>query len=59
MGVSEQNQLDAFAKFCGRRGLDRYLTSHDWLHFALSYNGRLEAQNDYHGKLERAYERHK
>jgi hypothetical protein len=59
MGESEKNQLDAFARFCHEAGLVRYLTSLDWLHFALGYNGRLEAQNDYHGKLKRAYELHR
>ncbi len=54
---SEGAQLAAFAAFCRHGGLDRFLRSHDWTHFALGYNGPGEAENDYAGKLAAAYQR--
>jgi hypothetical protein len=57
MCVGEGAQLAAFAAFCRHSGLDRHLRAHDWAGFALGYNGPGEAENDYAGKLEAAYER--
>ncbi|HWD56882.1 MAG TPA: N-acetylmuramidase family protein [Stellaceae bacterium] len=57
MCTSEGAQLTAFAAFCRRGGLDRFLRAHDWAHFALAYNGPGEAANDYDGKLAAAYRR--
>jgi hypothetical protein len=56
--LSELDQLKAFSAFCRSSGLVRFLVSHDWLRFALGYNGPGEAQNNYHGKLAQAYARH-
>lgn len=54
---SEARQLAAFAQFCRRGGLDRFLRAQDWVRFALAYNGPAEADNGYDGKLAAAYAR--
>lgn len=53
----EGAQLTAFCAFCQKGGLDRYLRTHDWTHFALAYNGPGEAANGYDLKLAAAYRR--
>jgi hypothetical protein len=57
MCEGETRQLLAFAEFCRRGGLDRFLRAHDWVRFALAYNGSGEAANDYDAKLAAAYRR--
>ena len=57
MSESEGAQLAAFAAFCRHGGLDHFLRAHDWVHFALAYNGPGEAANGYAGKLAAAYRR--
>jgi hypothetical protein len=57
MCESESAQLAAFCAFCQKGGLDRYLRAHDWLRFALGYNGAGEAANGYDAKLAAAYQR--
>jgi hypothetical protein len=54
---SEARQLAAFAEFCRRGGLDRFLRAQDWVRFALAYNGPAEADNGYDRKLAAAYVR--
>ena len=53
----EARQLAAFAEFCRRGGLDRFLRAQDWVRFALAYNGPAEADNGYDEKLAAAYTR--
>jgi N-acetylmuramidase len=57
MCAGEGAQLDAFCAFCRQGGLDRALRAHDWVRFALGYNGPGEAGNGYDGKLAAAYRR--
>jgi len=57
MCQTEARQLAAFAEFCRRGGLDRFLRTHDWTRFALRYNGPAEADNGYDRKLAAAYAR--
>jgi len=57
MRASERAHLNAFLRFCRSSGLVKFLAAHDWLHFALGYNGPDEAKNNYHVKLEQAYQR--
>lgn len=56
MCESEGRQLEAFADYCrAETPLVQYLHDHDWLNFALRYNGPRQAENNYAGKLEDAY----
>jgi hypothetical protein len=55
MCESEGRQLDAFAAFCRAKGLVSALANHDWLNFALGYNGAGEMRNAYAAKLMVAY----
>lgn len=48
-------QLNVFVKFCLHTGLNKFLVSKDWVKFAEGYNGALEAQQNYHGKIAVAY----
>jgi hypothetical protein len=57
MCESERRHLTAFAEFCRRGGLDRFLRARDWTRFALGYNGPAEADNGYDTKLAAAYRR--
>lgn len=57
MCLGEGAQLAAFAAFCRSGGLDRLLRAHDWVRFALGYNGPGEAENGYDAKLAAAYRR--
>jgi hypothetical protein len=55
--ASEGAQLAAFVKFCQAGGIDRWLRNHDWVHFAVAYNGPGERANGYDTKLAAAYGR--
>jgi hypothetical protein len=55
--ASEGKQLAAFVKFCQTGGLDHWLRNHDWVRFALAYNGPGERANGYDTKLAAAYGR--
>lgn len=55
MRTTERAHLDAFLGFCRGAGLVAFLKSHDWVRFALGYNGPGEAKNNYHNKLAQAY----
>ncbi|HEX3538135.1 MAG TPA: N-acetylmuramidase family protein [Stellaceae bacterium] len=57
MCESEARQLAAFAEFCRRGGLERFLRAQDWVRFALRYNGPAEADNGYDDELAAAYAR--
>ena len=57
MWSSERAQLDAFTGFCNSSGLVPFLVSHDWVRFALGYNGPNEALNSYHIRLGQAYQK--
>lgn len=58
MCESEGTQLAAFAAFCAHEDVARFLAAHDWVQFALRYNGPGEAENNYAAKLAAAYQRH-
>ncbi len=50
--------LKAFALFVDANpGMKRAIINRDWASFARAYNGPNYAQNDYDGKMQRAYER--
>lgn len=55
MYESEGRQLDGFVSYVIRRRLDDELREHRWAEFALGYNGPAYAENDYDGRLLRAY----
>jgi hypothetical protein len=55
MCESEGRQLDAFAAYCTSEKLVEMLRNHDWLNFALRYNGPGQAENNYAEKLAAAY----
>jgi hypothetical protein len=57
MYVSEANHLDAFVKFVQFKGITNALRNHQWATFALHYNGKNFADNDYDGRLQRAFNR--
>lgn len=57
MYVSEANHLDAFVKFIQNKGLVHALKNHQWATFAAGYNGASYADNDYDGRLQRAFNR--
>ncbi len=57
MVQSEDNQLLATVNFLNANDLSRHLHTQDWARFALGYNGRSYAQNQYDIKLEQAYAR--
>lgn len=57
MGLDEQAQLDAFCHFVKSKGLVGALRAHDWASFARAYNGAGFRENDYDGKIARAYRR--
>lgn len=58
MCESEAKQLEIFRRFCDNGGLTKYLRLHDWVRFAVRYNGAGQAANGYSGKLADAYRRH-
>lgn len=55
--VSEANQLLVFVKLVKFRRLDDELRRKDWAGFAKNYNGASYRDNDYDGKMARAYKR--
>lgn len=55
MYKGERQQLEAFVAFIKNTGLVRYLNSKDWAGFALRYNGKGYAKNQYDVKLRDAY----
>lgn len=55
MYKDEASQLDAMCRFIKTNGLDKYLSNQDWKNFALSYNGKGYAKNNYHVKLANAF----
>ena len=57
MHRSASKQLDAFISFAKSQGAAQYLRTKDWANFALHYNGKDYRDNDYDGKMERAYRR--
>ncbi len=54
MILSEDHQLQAMVNFLITNNLHRHLRNQDWAKFALGYNGRTYAQNQYDIKLEQA-----
>lgn len=52
---SEGGQLEVMAAFIIGKGLSKHIRDHDWAAFAYGYNGSGYKQNDYDGKLKRAY----
>ena len=57
MEENERNHLFAFLKFVKVNGLMNSLRNHDWEEFSRGYNGPGYAQNKYHTKLAKAYEK--
>ncbi|MEG3088184.1 N-acetylmuramidase family protein [Sphingomonas sp. PB4P5] len=58
MMQSRANHLRAFVAFVGANaGMKRAIQQKDWAEFARRYNGPRYAENDYDGKMRRAYER--
>jgi hypothetical protein len=57
MGVDEQAQLEAFCHLLKAQGMVVALRALDWDKFAKLYNGPRFQENDYHGKLARAYQK--
>jgi hypothetical protein len=49
------HQLESFTYICITNGWDLFLRRHDWLGFALRYNGAMERRNDYDQRLAAAY----
>lgn len=59
MNTSERTQLNLFAEFIRRQGLDKYLRNKNWAAFAYRYNGPSYASRGYHTRMASAYKRHK
>jgi len=55
MRRSEDDQIEAMARYIKERGLNDALRRHDWHKFAHAYNGPNYRRNRYHKKLENAY----
>jgi hypothetical protein len=55
MNESEEAQLDLFVNYIINCNLDDELIGLDWTSFASQYNGPLYWKNNYHGKLNMAY----
>jgi hypothetical protein len=55
MVQSEDAQLLAMERFIARTGLDAAMRAHDWAAFALRYNGKDFAKNQYDAKLAAAH----
>lgn len=56
---SERNQLIVFCLMVKFRAIDDELRRKDWAAFAWNYNGSAYRDNDYDGKMSRAYDRYK
>lgn len=59
MSRSERDQLELFARFIENCGMVDAIRKHNWLQFALKYNGPKAKQRGYHTRLAAAYRRHK
>jgi len=57
MRIDEANQFKAMLAFCKSNGLVRHLKSKDWRAFARGYNGSGYEVNNYHVKLQNAYQK--
>lgn len=55
----EENHLQAMVDFIKNEKLDDELRRHDWAGFARGYNGEGYAVHDYHGRLERSFNKWK
>jgi hypothetical protein len=58
MRIDEQAQLNAFCLFLKSNGMTQALRHQEWAKFARLYNGPAYRENDYDGKLARAYLKH-
>lgn len=56
---NEDNHLYSFINFIKNRRIIPYLQTKNWRKIAYYYNGALYAQNNYHIKLEQAYNKYK
>jgi hypothetical protein len=54
---SEAKQLESFCAFMRSEGLILFLAAKDWAGFAMRYNGKDYARNQYDVKLRREYEK--
>lgn len=59
MCASESEQLKLFLAFIQSNNLLQYLQNKEWAKFAYRYNGSSYAKNQYHTKLQQAYEKYK
>jgi len=59
MCQNTDNHLDAFIKFITAKNIIPYLRTKNWKKIAYMYNGAAYAQNNYHIKLELAYNKYK
>jgi hypothetical protein len=59
MKINEQEHLKAFIYLLKSWGLDLALSHRDWRTFAKRYNGPAYEENNYHVKLEEAYNTYK
>lgn len=59
MRSGEKGQLGLFINFLKFTRLDRHLITKSWGKFALGYNGRSYAENEYDKKLDKSYKAHK
>lgn len=58
MCLDEGEHLRAFVGYVIANGLADELRRHDWVNFALGYNGPRAAENRYAEKMAKAYQRH-
>ena len=59
LSVNEDNHLKAFIKFIEYNKIIPYLQTKNWRKIAYLYNGPSYVQNNYHIKLQQAYEKYK
>lgn len=59
MYKDEAAHLDSFVRFVEKNGLTKALRARNWAKFAEGYNGKAYAQHSYHGKMAKAYLKHK
>lgn len=59
MSRSERDQLELFARFIESNGLVEPIRQHQWLKFALRYNGPKAKARGYHTRLASAYRKYK
>lgn len=58
MSRSERSQLELFARFIENAGMVDAVRRHNWLQFALKYNGPKARSRGYHKRLAASYKRH-